>query len=446
MKKVDVCIVGAGFSGLACALKLKKEGISCCILEARNRVGGRVHTEVLPNGMALDFGGTFLGAGNNRLHELARQYHCELKTACSGDKLLIVDGKIHRFSGGIPNIKLLPLIDLGLAIKTLDSMAKKVPLEAPWEAENARDLDALTLGQWIDKHTLSHTARKILMGICVEIFSSDPHEISLLHALFMVHSLNSLEWIISEEGGAQQEMMVGGMQTLAKRMASDLKDELYLNVPVSQIVQNQELLIYARGITVEAKKVIMALSPLMAGKIDYEPQLPQLRNHLNDRAPLGQIIRCYATYEKPFWREEGLSGVAIDADEAPQACIALNDDRGILTAYIWGPPARYFAEVSKEERKKVFLQGLVKRFGPKAAIPIHYSEFDWSNEKYSRGAVFSHYAPGVLTGFGKALRRPCGNIHWAGTECAIKWSGNIEGAILAGEAAAEEVLHHHDFV
>lgn len=443
MEKVDVCIVGAGFAGLAAALKLKKEDLTVCILEARNRVGGRVYTEILPDGTALDWGGTFHGEGHSRLSFLAKEYGCELQRTPKGDKLIFMDGKTYRFSGSIPRINPLALADLALAIKNLDLMAKKVPLDGPWKAENAAEWDMMSLGQWIDHHTLSKKAKTLLNSFCIEIFSSDPHEISLLHALFMIHSLKSLEWIISDEGGAQQDLMVGGMQTLANRMADGLKESLHLNCPVTKIVQNEnQVVIYAQDIMVEASEVIVATSPVMAGRIDYEPSLPQLRNQLTDRSAVGQIIRCYAVYQTPFWRFERLSGLALDADEVPQACIdtSLSEhSKGVITSYIWGPPARHYATLSPEERKKTFIKGLVKRFGKKAENPIHYAELDWSEEKWSRGAVFGHYGPSVVTGFGSAIRKPCGRIHWAGTETSIQWCGTIEGAIISGERAAEEI-------
>jgi monoamine oxidase len=99
-----------------------------------------------------------------------------------------------------------------------------------------------------------------------------------------------------------------------------------------------------------------------------------------------------------------------------------------------------YSTVSAAERRKVFRDGLVRRFGPKAATPTYFDDFDWAAELWSRGDMFAHYAPGVLTGFGQALREPCGRIHWAGTEIAGVWSGSSEGAIRSGERAADEVL------
>lgn len=82
----------------------------------------------------------------------------------------------------------------------------------------------------------------------------------------------------------------------------------------------------------------------------------------------------------------------------------------------------------------------MKRFGSKAANPVHFVEMDWTAEQWSRGDRLAHWAPGVLTGFGRALREPCGRIHWAGTETAIEWLGAIEGAVRSGERAADEAL------
>lgn len=323
-------------------------------------------------------------------------------------------------------------------------MALQVPLDMPWNAKNAEKLDSETFGAWIDSplHVLTNTAKKMLKSLGTEIFMSHPNEVSLLHALFVIHSLNNIEWIVSEEGGAQQDLLVGGMQTLAEKIAK--KVDLCLNTPVRRVVQNEKNVeVQADNCIVKARYVILAIPPLLAGRIQYDPPLPLLHQQLLDRSPAGQTIRCYAIYKEPFWRSDGLTGIGADMDGIPQASIDATPQEGrpgVLTAYIWGPPARHVALVSQEERRRIFLDGLVKRFGTKAATPLHFAELDWSLQEWTRGDMFAHYAPGVLTGFGHALRTPCGRIHWAGTETATQWAGSIEGAIRSGERAADELL------
>jgi monoamine oxidase len=102
--------------------------------------------------------------------------------------------------------------------------------------------------------------------------------------------------------------------------------------------------------------------------------------------------------------------------------------------------ARAVGRMDPAERRKTFLKALTERFGPKAAEPIHYIEADWGKEAWTQGGMIGHFPPGVLTGFGPTLRAPVGRIHWACTETATRWHGQIEGAIRSGERAAEEVL------
>jgi monoamine oxidase len=445
--EADFCVVGAGFAGLAAAYKLKRAGRSVAVLEARGRVGGRVWTEHLPDGTALNWGGTFIGEGHERLYSLCKELGVEVyRQYTRGDNLLFLDGKTHRYGGAIPRVNPIALIDMGLAVKMLEWMASGVPLDSPWDCPNARDCDAQTLGGWIDSrwHATTAAARKMLRGMFTLVFMSDPSEVSLLHALHVLHSLRGLEWIVSEEGGANQDLMVGGAQALGELMAEKLGDAVRLRAPVRRLKQDAAgVEVVADTVTVRAKRVIHTAPPLLAGRMGYDPPLPPVKAQLLDRSPAGQCIRCYAVYPEPFWRAAGLTGVGTDMDGSPGLSIDITPrggKPGVLSAYIFGPPARHYAAVPAQERKKVFLDGLVKRFGPEAAGPVHYDERDWAAQEFSRGDMFAHYPPGVLTGFGKALREPCGRIHWAGTETAPVWAGSMEGAIRSGERAADEVL------
>ncbi|XP_038573074.1 amine oxidase [flavin-containing]-like, partial [Micropterus salmoides] len=94
----------------------------------------------------------------------------------------------------------------------------------------------------------------------------------------------------------------------------------------------------------------------------------------------------------------------------------------------------------RRERRKAVLSSLVKYLGPEAASSIHYEEKDWAKEDYSGGCPVNVMAPGLLTYYHPSLRKPCGRIHWAGTETATQWCGYMSGAVQAGQRAALEVL------
>ena len=104
-----------------------------------------------------------------------------------------------------------------------------------------------------------------------------------------------------------------------------------------------------------------------------------------------------------------------------------------------GPQAVRVAGLGPVERRDIWLRALAVRYGPKALSPRTHLETDWSAEQWSLGGMIAHFAPGVLTNFGHALREPAGRIHWAGAERATEMHGLMEGAVRSGEAAADEV-------
>jgi len=103
-------------------------------------------------------------------------------------------------------------------------------------------------------------------------------------------------------------------------------------------------------------------------------------------------------------------------------------------------PARDWSERDPADRKELILSALCRYFGPEAAEPTVYQEMDWSTEEFSGGAPISNPLPGCLTTTASALTDPVGRIHWAGTETARESTGFMEGALEAGERAANEIL------
>ncbi|MFL5829934.1 MAG: flavin monoamine oxidase family protein, partial [Solirubrobacteraceae bacterium] len=82
----------------------------------------------------------------------------------------------------------------------------------------------------------------------------------------------------------------------------------------------------------------------------------------------------------------------------------------------------------------------VRYFGRQAAHPTSYIEMNWAAEPWTRGCYGGYLAPGVLTDYGAAIRKPVGRIHWAGAETSDYWNGYMDGAVRSGERAAREVL------
>ena len=446
-RDADVVVVGAGYAGLTAARELVAEGAKVLVMEARSRVGGRVWTRATEDGTPIDVGGAWIGAGQDAVYALAKELGVgTYATWSKGETVLVAPGGTKRYSGTFPNINPIALASLGLAVSRLDKMAKQVPLDEPWNAPQAALWDGQSAGAWIDSkvNIASKEARDIVASLLRGMWMSEPSEVSLLHALYLIRSAGGLNRLVAVDGGYQQDRISGGAQLVAERMADELGDSLLLDTPAREVEQDATgVTVWGDGIEVRAERVVIAVPPALAGRIHYEPMLPAARTLLTQRTPAGSVIKVSIVYDEPFWRADGLSGHSV----APDSLIELTLDAspetgspGVLGAFAFGPRAGALARYVDAQRRHFVLAALVERFGPKASSARYYEEQDWSRERWTEGGPFAHLPPGVMTQFGAALRAPVGRVHWAGAETATTSHGTIDGAIRSGRRAAAEVV------
>jgi monoamine oxidase len=439
----DAVVIGAGLSGLCAARRLRAAGRSVAVVEARDRVGGRTLSRTLGSDV-VDLGGQWIGPTQRRVEALAEELGVRsFPQYCEGRKVFAVGGDVKTYAGDIPSLPPLSLVELQLTIWRLDALAKRVPRRAPWETRDAEKLDALTLEAWKRRHVRSRGARAVLDIATRAIFAAEPVEVSFLHFLFYLRSGGGLMRLAQIRDGAQERRLVGGAQQLSERLAERLGDAVVLDSPVRAIEQTEDgVTVRAERGALEARRAVVALAPALADRIELSPSPGAMRDQLTQRMPMGSVIKCIAVYERPFWRERGLSGEAV-SDEGPVR-LAFDDSahdgsQHALVAFVLGEAAREWSGRDPDERRRAVLASLARFFGPEAARPTDYVDRDWTAERYSAGCYVGLMPPGVMTTCGRALREPCGRIHWAGTETATEWNGYLDGAIEAGERAADEV-------
>lgn len=441
----DVCVVGAGFAGLAAARVLRAHDRSVVLLEARDRVGGRTWTETV-DGVPIDRGGAWFSplhdAGLGLAEELGVATY---KTWAKGEHLLIGDGRTRRYKGLIPTISPLALVTIALAQARVNRMAKRVPVEQPWRARAASTWDGESVGAWLDGVRISSPIGRDLFEMAVRgLFASDLHDVSLLHLLFLAHAHGGIDKLFSIEGGAQENLVDGGMGVLARRLADGLGDALRVGAPVRRIAQERDVVrVEADGCAVAAQRVIVAVPPALALDIEWDPALPNERRTLYRSAVGGQETKTMLVYDEPFWRSDGLSGQSAEPGSAAEVTIDASPSSGgagVLAAFTFGRVAERIDALPAAQRRAAVTAALAARFGPRAGQPVAFVETSWWQEPWSRGCSFAHLPPGMLTRHGRLVAQPMDRVHWAGTETATTSHGAVDGAIRSGRRAADEVL------
>lgn len=442
---LDAVVVGAGLAGLTAARRLTAAGREVAVLEARDRVGGRTLNAAVGSGEVVEMGGEFVGPGQRRV--LALLAELGLPTFCTHDAgrhVLEHDGRVLRYSGRAPRLNPLGLLDAGQAQWRLDRAARRVPPEQPWRAPYAERLDAETAATWIRRTARTPLGRTFLRLFVRGVFAAEPESISLLHLLFYVHAAGGFAALADTDGGAQQARVVGGSQLASVRMATELGGRLRLRAPVRSVEWSAgRVLVRHDGGTVAARRAVLAVPPALAGRIDFRPGLPTDRDQLLQRMPHGDVVKCMALYDAPWWRAQGLSGQAASSSGLGLVCYDNSPPSGVpgaLLVFVQSRHAQALRRLPAEKRRAAVVDGLARLFGPPARRIAGWREQDWTAEEWTRGCYGAHVPPGVWTRYGPALRPPVGPLHWAGAETATRWFGYMDGAVESGERAAAEVL------
>ncbi len=427
--EVDVVVVGGGLAGLTAAHQLMSAGLSVQVLEARDRVGGRTQDWDLGGGHVAEGGAQWVAPTQTAVLDLAAEYGIETFAGQTEGNLMVSFGGVGMdVPLEAPGPEVLEIYAL------VDAVAATIPLSSPWAAPDAAALDAQTVSEWMMARGVSAELREEV-GISIAVALGDPDRLSMLYFAFYVASAGSFAALADD---AQQLRLVGGTQQLSLRMAEDLGDVVATGVPVERIVDHgDEVEVFTASATVSARRVVVAMMPADVDRIEFEPPLPEQRKALQERWSSSAGAKLHVVYETPFWRDAGLSGMALS--DLPICGLTFDGSPpdaslGVLIVF----PNDANLPETVEQRRAAVVDELVQIFGPDAADAISYQEKDWALDPWTAGCV-SPLEPGVLSQYGAALRAPVGRVHWAGTETSEVWTGYMDGAVRSGRRVAVEV-------
>jgi monoamine oxidase len=446
--EVDFAVVGAGLAGLATAVELQAGGASVAVLEARDRVGGRVLSAPPSYGAAggpplvLDLGAQWVGPGQTEVLRWIEELGLNL-VPCDvpGRAIWDLDGQVRSGGTGLPPLPPLALADLLAGGVRAAIMARQISPDAPWRARKAANWDRVTVADWIGAHLRTPAARAYAEILVRANAALEPRETSVLNLLFDLRSTGSARNLARAESFRLRE----GTEELARRLAERVGDNIRFADPVRAVAQDGGgVTVESDGAAVRCRRVAVCVPPPLAGKLAYTPDLPTARASLLAGMTMAASVKFHAVYQRPFWRGRGLNGQSMSATEAVGLTYDNSPDdtsgRGVLVGLVVADQARRLGGLDHASREREILASLGRLLGPDAAKPDAFVIQDWQQEEWTTGCYAAFFPPGGLSSYGAAFRDPCGRIHWAGTESAGEWNGYMEGALRSGKRAAAEML------
>ncbi|NEN07744.1 FAD-dependent oxidoreductase [Diaminobutyricibacter tongyongensis] len=441
----DVVIIGAGASGLTVATELKKAGLTVAVLEARDRVGGRLWTDDV-DGAMLEIGGQWVSPDQDALKSTLAELGLETYPRYrEGENIYLnADGELSRFEGEIFPVPPKTEAEIVTLIEKLDALVAEIDPDRPWAHPLAKDLDEISFSRWLETQTDDQEARdNIGMFIAGAMLTKPAHAFSALQALLMAASAGSFSNLVDADF-ILDERVVGGLQQVPLMLAERLDGDVRLGQPVRRLRWHEGGVTAATdSIEVKARFAVLAVPPILISRISYEPPLPRRQQQLHQHLSMGFVIKVHAVYETPFWRESGLSGTAFSPYELVHEAYDntnFGDSRGTLVGFVADEAADGVFALSAEERKRRILTSLSHYYGEKALEPVVYYESDWGSEEWTRGAYAASFDMGGLARYGADLRTPVGPIWFSCSDMAGKGYQHVDGAIRVGRETAAAII------
>lgn len=411
---MKVVVVGAGFAGLTAARELTRAGVAVTVLESADRVGGRASTVLSALGSPVDLGGMWLGPQHTELSTLAAEHGVSTFPTPTAGKRLILDGDR-------PTRAWLPLLVTGAALLRLSLPTSD---------------DHTTIANWLTALP-NAAARRLVEVVVAEAIAADVDQVTRKAWASAVRSSGGLRSML---GTAQAALITGGAGALAERLARSL--DVHLSRPATAITRTPtSVLITTPTGPITADHAIIAVPPPVSAHIHHTPPLPPSRAEVERNTTMGTIYKAIAVYERPFWRDAGLSGEVIALTGPVPAIFDVSPPNGPghLGFLVPGHRAEHLATLSTADRRATVLRTAAAAFGPAAVTPADWHEKSWHEDPHVQGGYSALPRPGR-----HAVTRhpptPTGRVHWAGTETSPTWPGYLEGAIRSGQRAARELL------
>ncbi|WYZ43637.1 hypothetical protein EsH8_VII_000073 [Colletotrichum jinshuiense] len=448
--EADVVIVGAGLAGLSTAVNLRKSGLSVLVLEAMDRVGGKtLSADASPLGGKVDLGAAWINDTNqSEMYKLAQQFGFDLieQRVTGMDLYETAAGNIEAVPYGSDTLS-----EAGhKCIARLMELIERADHQSPDQGPDAAMLDSMTFAEFAEKHFPGEEVQKYADELTKALLGVNADETSALYMIDYMQSGTGIANMIAEtkDGG---QYLRNRQVRLAELLPAG---SVQLSSPVTSIKQllgGGCIVGTYSGLAYRAKRVVVSVPTSLYPNISFNPPLPAAKQALGESTALGYYSKVILVFDKPWWRDAGMSGV-IHPVKGPisftRDTCSIDDGQYSLTCFILGNSGREWSKWSALERRRQvvdqfdrFFGAVAREKGIEVPEPVNIIEVEWTKEPWARGAPSPVMMPGTMMAqSGKAIRSSVGCVHFVGTETALVWKGYMEGAIRSGARGAQEVI------
>ena len=443
-KNRTVTVIGAGLAGLSAAYDLHRAGWNVTVLEARDRVGGRVYSvRSFSNSLVAEGGGEFIEDRHVRMLAYAKQFNLGLGRVGTWQRQDKDWGAFEGKSGRLSDEKiwgtnLLPEIEK--MWEAVAGLANYVPdPKRPQTSREAARLDAQSALDWINAQDAHPLAKSYFIQHIRSEYTAEPECFSLLDlarnsAMYYNTTERHLNWRV-----------IGGNDLIPRAVADALPD-VRMNAMVTsvRILPDEVAVTYKQGdshLTIHSAFAVLAIPLTTARLIDFNSSLPNAHQRMVNNISYGAVTKVMIQYRKRFWDQTGWNGRLTTDSPIVITWLAtshIESEDGIITAYTGGGPGAKLATLSDEARIQVAVGEIEKVFPRSSELIEHTATVAWPNEPFTRGSYMA-LAPGEVTAYWQTLFEPAGRLFFAG-EHATAIQGYMEGAVESGQRAAASIL------
>jgi monoamine oxidase len=425
-KGEKVLILGAGISGLAAAYQLQKKGISFQVLEARNRIGGRIFTNLdSSTQLHTEMGAEWIGASHSTLINLCKSLDVKLIPHQFEENYLIANTFYQERNASVA-------AEWQEKYKFILENYKKL------DVSQIQKLDKISWWRYLKKKDIPEIALIMRELADSTDFGESIRNISAFSALS--------EYAYSSPKNEMDFIVEGGNTKLIERLAQKVGTEnIFTNKTATKVNQhrNKVEIICKNGEKFEANRLICTLPTYALSQIDWQPALPSEKIMALEQLQYGRIIKTQVFFSQRFWKEDNFS---VMTDTLAHLIFHTTQNqrhsKGVLTSYCTGDKAEVLAQMNEQQKIKVICDALKPIFGDVMPYAEKATSYYWGTDMYSQGA-YAAYNVGQIAGknpLQKILAKPFENTLFVG-EYLADWQGFMEGAAQTGIDAADLLAH-----